>query len=618
MVAAPIFHVNGDDPEACIRVARLAFAFRQEFHKDVVIDLICYRRRGHNEGDDPSFTQPRMYDLIEKKRSTRKLYTEALIGRGDITVEDAEAVMTRFQQRLESVFREVRDPGLPARELDLNRVPVYPSKAGADHGTAISAEVLKKIADAHTTFPEGFAVHPKVMPQLQRRAAAITQGPIDWATGEILALGALLLEGRTVRLTGQDTRRGTFVQRFASVVDRVTGESWVPLKHLDDDQGKFHVFDSLLSEYAAMGFEYGYSVARPDALVLWEAQFGDFANGAQTIIDEFITSGEAKWTQKSGVVLLLPHGYEGQGPDHSSARIERFLTLGAENAITVAQPSTPASHFHRLRLQALDELHRPLIVMTPKSMLRNKQAVSQPEDFTEGTLAAGARRPDGVGPQPGREGHPLLGQGALGPGDPPPAGRSGRARSRSSPSSASIRCRRRRSSSDLPVHPGARGAVGAGRAGQPGGVALHGSQPARGLGRRCPGPGLAAGPDHPAELVGAIGRLRQGPRSAAAGPAGRGHRLSRRMYFTDRGIEELATRRGEEEVSVAWLAEQLRLFVDLHPDFEIPVERLATWLARLDDDESEQHRRRAPSSAPSSSAPAGNPMGSGRPRAGST
>ena len=385
MVAAPIFHVNGDDPEACIRVARLAFAFRQEFHKDVVIDLICYRRRGHNEGDDPSFTQPRMYDLIEKKRSTRKLYTEALIGRGDITVEDAEAVMTRFQQRLESVFREVRDPGLPARELDQNRVPVYPRKAGADYGTAISAETLKKIADAHTTFPEGFAVHPKVMPQLQRRAAAITQGPIDWATGEILALGALLLEGRTVRLTGQDTRRGTFVQRFASVVDRVTGESWVPLKHLDDDQGKFHVFDSLLSEYAAMGFEYGYSVARPDALVLWEAQFGDFANGAQTIIDEFITSGEAKWTQKSGVVLLLPHGYEGQGPDHSSARIERFLTLGAERAITVAQPSTPASHFHRLRLQALDELHRPLIVMTPKSMLRNKQAVSQPEDFTEGS-----------------------------------------------------------------------------------------------------------------------------------------------------------------------------------------------------------------------------------------
>jgi len=387
MVAAPIFHVNGDDPEACIRVARLAFEFRQAFNKDVVIDLICYRRRGHNEGDDPSFTQPKMYDLIEKKRSTRKLYTEALIGRGDISVEDAEGVLTRFQERLESVFREVRDPEVPPRDAVVRSVPVYPSKSpGATRGTtAITLEDMKKIADAHTTFPDGFAVHPKVMPQLQRRASAITQGPIDWATGEILALGSLLLEGRTVRLTGQDTRRGTFVQRFAAVVDRQTGESWVPLKHLDDDQGKFHVFDSLLSEYAAMGFEYGYSVARPDALVLWEAQFGDFANGAQTIIDEYISSGEAKWTQKSGVVLLLPHGYEGQGPDHSSARIERFLTLAAEDAFVVAQPSTPASHFHLLRRHAMNERHRPVIVATPKSMLRNKLAVSMPDDFTSGS-----------------------------------------------------------------------------------------------------------------------------------------------------------------------------------------------------------------------------------------
>ena len=388
MVAAPIFHVNGDDPESCIRVARLAFAFRQEFHKDVVIDLICYRRRGHNEGDDPSFTQPRMYDLIEKKRSTRKLYTEALIGRGDISVEDAESVLGKFQQRLESVFREVRGPEMATPEVDYQPVPAYPSKRSSKNtSTAVRVETLKKIADAHTTFPDGFSVHPKVMPQLQRRAAAITQGPIDWATGEVLALGSLLLEGRTVRLTGQDTRRGTFVQRFAAVVDRRTGESWVPLKHLDDDQGKFHVFDSLLSEYAAMGFEYGYSVARPEALVLWEAQFGDFANGAQTIIDEYISSGQAKWTQKSGVVLLLPHGYEGQGPDHSSARIERFLQLAAEDAIAVAQPSTPASHFHLLRRHALGERHRPLIVLTPKSMLRNKRAVSMPDDFTEGTWA---------------------------------------------------------------------------------------------------------------------------------------------------------------------------------------------------------------------------------------
>jgi 2-oxoglutarate dehydrogenase E1 component len=326
-----------------------------------------------------------MYDLIEKKRSVRKLYTEALIGRGDITVEDAEAVMTRFQQRLETVFKEVRGTTQPPRDMEYSRVPAYPKKSVARHGTAVSVETLKKIADAHTIFPSGFTVHPKVMPQLQRRAAAITQGPIDWATAEIVALGSLLLEGRTVRLTGQDSRRGTFVQRFASIVDRKTGESWVPLKHLDDNQGKFHVFDSLLSEFAAMGFEYGYSVASPEALVLWEAQFGDFASGAQTVIDEFITSGQAKWTQQSGVVLLLPHGYEGQGPDHSSARLERFLQLAAEDAFTIAQPSTPANHFHMLRQQALGELHRPLIVMTPKSMLRNKLAVSEPADFTQGS-----------------------------------------------------------------------------------------------------------------------------------------------------------------------------------------------------------------------------------------
>ncbi|GAB3768108.1 multifunctional oxoglutarate decarboxylase/oxoglutarate dehydrogenase thiamine pyrophosphate-binding subunit/dihydrolipoyllysine-residue succinyltransferase subunit [Microlunatus parietis] len=387
MIQAPIFHVNGDDPEACIRVARLAFEFRQAFNKDVVIDLICYRRRGHNEGDDPSFTQPKMYDLIEKKRSVRKLYTEALIGRGDISVEDAEQVMTRFQERLESVFAEVRNAGAEApHDEPYRRVPVYPSKSAAKHGTAVSLETLKKIADAHTNVPDGFTVHPKVLPQLQRRAAAITQGPIDWATGEILALGSLLLEGRPVRLTGQDTRRGTFVQRFAAVMDRKTGEAWVPLRNLDDDQGKFAVFDSLLSEFAAMGFEYGYSVARPEALVLWEAQFGDFANGAQTIIDEFITSGQAKWTQKSGVVLLLPHGYEGQGPDHSSARIERYLQLAAEDAITVSYPSSPASYFHLLRQQALSERHRPLIVFTPKRMLRMKSATSDPADFTSGTF----------------------------------------------------------------------------------------------------------------------------------------------------------------------------------------------------------------------------------------
>ncbi len=385
MVQAPIFHVNGDDPEACIQVARLAYDFRREFNKDVVIDLVCYRSRGHNEGDDPSITQPLMYDLISTKRSVRKLYTEALIGRGDITIEDAEEVLGRFQARLESVFEEAREAAIaPDDDEEYRRVPKYPEKTGASHGTAISAEVMKRIAEAHLDVPDGFTVHPKVLPQLQRRAKSITEGPIDWATGELLALGSLMMEGRPIRLTGQDTRRGTFSQRFAAVVDRRNADVWIPLQHLDADQGRFHVFDSLLSEYAAMGFEYGYSVARPEALVLWEAQYGDFSNGAQIIIDEFITAGNSKWGQKSGVVLLLPHGYEGQGSDHSSARIERWLQLAADDAFAVAQPSTAASHFHLLRMQALSSNHRPLIIMAPKRMLRMKAAASDPSEFTDG------------------------------------------------------------------------------------------------------------------------------------------------------------------------------------------------------------------------------------------
>ena len=382
MVQAPIFHVNGDDPEACIRVARLSFEYRQAFNKDVVIDLVCYRRRGHNEGDDPSYTQPLMYDLIEQKRSVRKLYTESLIGRGDITIDEAEQVLKDYQQQLERVFTEVRDAD--SQPSEWTTVPDYPEKQGGAALTAVTPEILKRIADAYITPPAGFTVHPKVMPQLQRRAAAITDGPIDWGTGEILAFGSLLMDGRPVRLAGQDSRRGTFVSRFATIIDRVNADEWTPLATLTEDQAKFHVYDSLLSEYAALGFEYGYSVARPDALVLWEAQFGDFVNGAQTVIDEFISSGETKWRQQSGVVLLLPHGYEGQGPDHSSARIERFMTMCADEAFVVAQPSTPASYFHLLRRHSLGEEHKPLIVFTPKSMLKRKEAASVPEDFTSG------------------------------------------------------------------------------------------------------------------------------------------------------------------------------------------------------------------------------------------
>ncbi|MFC6243150.1 multifunctional oxoglutarate decarboxylase/oxoglutarate dehydrogenase thiamine pyrophosphate-binding subunit/dihydrolipoyllysine-residue succinyltransferase subunit [Knoellia sp. GCM10027112] len=406
MIQAPIFHVNGDDPEACVRVAELAYEFRQEFNKDVVIDMVCYRRRGHNEGDDPSMTQPLMYNLIEAKRSVRKLYTEALIGRGDISVEDAEAALRDYQQQLERVFIETKeaikeaaaghdgqaDPTLAGTDVEGHSGLEPPTAQATDQATrsatdtAVPREELEHIGDAFTNMPEGFTIHPKLKQAMEKRAQSVREGGIDWATGELLAFGTLLKEGTPVRLAGQDSRRGTFVQRHAVLIDKVTAEEWTPLLYLGEGQARFWVYDSLLSEYAAMGFEYGYSVERPDALVLWEAQFGDFFNGAQTIVDEFISSGEQKWGQRSSVVLLLPHGYEGQGPDHSSARIERFLTMFAEDNMTIAYPSTPASYFHLLRRQAYARPRRPLIVFTPKSMLRLKAAASAPEDFTSGTF----------------------------------------------------------------------------------------------------------------------------------------------------------------------------------------------------------------------------------------
>ncbi|WP_407941438.1 multifunctional oxoglutarate decarboxylase/oxoglutarate dehydrogenase thiamine pyrophosphate-binding subunit/dihydrolipoyllysine-residue succinyltransferase subunit [Metallococcus carri] len=406
MVQAPIFHVNGDDPEACVTVAELAYEFRQKFHKDVVIDMVCYRRRGHNEGDDPSMTQPMMYNLIEAKRSVRKLYTEALIGRGDISVEDAEAALKDYQQQLERVFDETKaakkaqsaEPDTP-REQDsssgtdaeghggLERPSAQEeddAKVSVDRPTAIDETALNLIGKTWVSPPEGFTVHPKLAKLMQRRADMVTSGGIDWAMGELLAFGSLLMEGVPVRLAGQDSRRGTFVQRHSVLIDKQNGNEWTPLRYLHPDQAWFWVYDSLLSEYAAMGFEYGYSVERPDALVLWEAQFGDFANGAQTILDEFVSSSEQKWAQRSSVVLLLPHGYEGQGPDHSSARIERFLQLFGEDNMTIAYPSTPASYFHLLRRQAFARPRRPLVVFTPKQLLRLKAATSNPQEFTGG------------------------------------------------------------------------------------------------------------------------------------------------------------------------------------------------------------------------------------------
>ncbi len=393
-IQAPIFHVNGDDPEAVVRVAQQAFAYRQQFKRDVVIDLVCYRRRGHNGGDDPSMTQPLMYNLIEAKRSVRTLYTEGLVGRGDITEEEYEAAHRDFQERLESAFAQthaaqtgtipiIDGDGRPVNEL---------GRANSDHedniiepeSTAIAQSVVELIGDAHDNPPVGFTVHPKLQQLIKKRFEMSRQGSIDWGFGELIGLGLLLLEVTPVRLAGQDARRGTFVSRHAVFHDRENGQEWLPLANLSDGQARFAIYDSLLSEYAAMAFEYGYSVERPEALVIWEAQFGDFANGAQIVIDQFISSAEQKWDQRSSLVLLLPHGYEGQGPDHSSARIERFLQLAAENNMTLARPSTPASYFHLLRRQAYARPRRPLVVFTPKSMLRLRGATSEVADFTHG------------------------------------------------------------------------------------------------------------------------------------------------------------------------------------------------------------------------------------------
>ncbi len=382
MISAPIFHVNGDDPEACVRVAKLAVEYRLRFKKDVVIDMVCYRRRGHNEADNPSFTQPLMYDIIDNKRSVRKLYTEALIGRGDITIEDAEEALKDFQAQLEKVFLETRGAsGKPRPEPVMDETPHQHPES-----TAISAELIKTIGDLYANHPTGFTVHPRLKPQIDRRVAQTTAGDVDWATAELLAFGSLTVDGHPVRLAGQDSRRGTFTQRHAVLIDRMNGDEYTPLRHIPGAKAPFRAYDSLLSEYAAMGFEYGYSVANEDSLVAWEAQFGDFADGAQIIIDEFIVSGEAKWGQRSSVALLLPHGYEGQGPDHSSGRPERFLQMAAENNMTITMCSSPANYFHLLRRQAMSTIRRPLIAFTPKSLLRLKAAVSQLDEFTTGTF----------------------------------------------------------------------------------------------------------------------------------------------------------------------------------------------------------------------------------------
>ena len=383
-VGAPIFHVNGDDPEACVRVAKLAFDYRQQFHKDVVIDMVCYRRHGHNEGDDPSYTQPLMYKAIAERRSVRKLYLETLVKRGVVTIEEAEKVLTDYQGKLQAALDETR-----AHAREVTKVPPPPKPVGVlPHvATGVDREVLDHIFASLTRYPDGFTVHPKLLRQFESRTEMYERdGEVDWGTAEALAFGSLVMEGTPVRLAGEDCRRGTFSHRHAVLVDYMNETKYAPLANLGTGAAKFFVYDSLLSEYAALGFEYGYAHANSAALVMWEAQFGDFVNGAQIIIDQYLVAAEDKWGQRNGLVLLLPHGMEGQGPEHSSARLERFLQLCAEDNIQVAYPTTSRQYFHLLRRQVRRDVRKPLVVMSPKQPLRMKESRSPIQELTQGSF----------------------------------------------------------------------------------------------------------------------------------------------------------------------------------------------------------------------------------------
>jgi 2-oxoglutarate dehydrogenase E1 component len=383
-VQAPIFHVNGDDPEACVRVAQLAFEYRQKFHKDVVIDMICYRRYGHNEGDDPSYTQPLMYKAIAERRSVRKLYVETLVKRGDISVEQAEKSLTDYQAKLQGALEQTR---AKTTEKVIAAKPPAPIGVVPHFETGAPRQNLDAVLAQLSNYPTGFMVHPKLLRQFEARDAMVaTEGEVDWATAEALAIGSLVLEGTSVRLAGQDSRRGTFSHRHSTLIDYLNESRWVPLAQVPGATGRFWVYDSLLSEYAALGFEYGYAHANQKALVMWEAQFGDFVNGAQIIIDQYLVAAEDKWQQRNGLVLLLPHGYEGQGPEHSSARIERFLQLCAEDNIQVCNPTTSAQYFHLLRRQVKQDHLKPLVIFSPKQPLRMKQSRSTLNSLTSGSF----------------------------------------------------------------------------------------------------------------------------------------------------------------------------------------------------------------------------------------
>jgi 2-oxoglutarate dehydrogenase E1 component len=389
MIEVPIFHVNGEDPEAVVYVGELALDFRETFGQDVVIDMICYRRHGHNEGDEPAFTQPLMYGKIKDRMSIRDLYTEYLVMTGDLSTDEVETIAETFRDKMEEVYKEVHEkhkaPNPVPHGFAAHWKGLSPRYSFAPVDTSVPYETIKSITEATSTVPPGFTINPKIDRGLAARVKTIeAKGGVDWAFAETLAFGSLLIEQTPVRLSGQDSRRGTFSQRHAVLVDGRTGDRYIPLNNLSPGQAELCVYDSLLSEAAVLGFDYGYSLDEPYMLILWEAQFGDFANGAQVIIDQFIASAESKWGRASGLVMLLPHGYEGQGPEHSSARLERFLQLCAEDNIQVTVPSTPAQYFHLLRRQVRRDFRKPLIVMTPKSLLRHKLAVSPVEQFVSG------------------------------------------------------------------------------------------------------------------------------------------------------------------------------------------------------------------------------------------
>jgi 2-oxoglutarate dehydrogenase E1 component len=388
MIQVPIFHVNGEDPEATVYVAELALEFRQQFNRDVIIDMFCYRKHGHNEADDPSFTQPIMYAKIKGRPSLSEIYNEQLIMTGDLTVDETEAIKTKFEDKLQKTLDSVRTgpaqyPVMHGFEGNWKGLSSHYSHAAVE--TGVPVETLRRVAQGLLRVPDNFAVHPTVARVFKGWQSVLETGqPIPWPFAELLAFGSLVLEKTPVRLSGQDSRRGTFSQRHSVLYDARTGEPFVPLNRLAPEQAPFHVYDSLLSEAAVLGFEFGYALDAPKTLVLWEAQFGDFGNGAQVIIDQFIASSESKWQRDSGVVMLLPHGYEGQGPEHSSARLERYLQLCAEDNMQVCYPSTPAQYFHLLRRQMRRSFRKPLVVMTPKSMLRNKAVVSSPDELVSG------------------------------------------------------------------------------------------------------------------------------------------------------------------------------------------------------------------------------------------